>query len=362
MIFQEPMTALNPGADRSALQIDESLVAHTALDRPARRAPRASSCSTMVGIPAARDAARRLSARVLRRHAPARDDRDRARRAAEAAARRRADHGARRHDPGPDPEAAARASSSELGMAMVLVTHDLGVVAADLRPRRRHVCRPRSSRRAPVARVFAQPRHAYTRGLLGSMPRGGARAQPAAADPRAAAAPRPPIADGCAFAPRCALSRRSACRVARRRSRRRPRARVPPASPTTGCRAGGRAGMSAPADVALSRSSTSRSTSAAPHAALDVAARAAAPDRCAPSTTSASTVRRGETLGIVGESGCGKSTLARCLVRLLRARRRHACASRARTCCALRGRRAPRATTAASRWSSRTPTARSIRA
>ncbi len=28
-------------------------------------------------------------------------------------------------------------------------------------------------------------------------------------------------------------------------------------------------------------------------------------------------VRRGETLGIVGESGCGKSTLARCLVRLL---------------------------------------------
>jgi oligopeptide/dipeptide ABC transporter ATP-binding protein len=30
-------------------------------------------------------------------------------------------------------------------------------------------------------------------------------------------------------------------------------------------------------------------------------------------------VRRGETLGIVGESGCGKSTLARCLVRLLEA-------------------------------------------
>ena len=30
-------------------------------------------------------------------------------------------------------------------------------------------------------------------------------------------------------------------------------------------------------------------------------------------------VRKGETLGIVGESGCGKSTLARCLVRLLEA-------------------------------------------
>jgi oligopeptide/dipeptide ABC transporter ATP-binding protein len=31
------------------------------------------------------------------------------------------------------------------------------------------------------------------------------------------------------------------------------------------------------------------------------------------------TVRRGETIGIVGESGCGKSTLARCLVRLIEA-------------------------------------------
>jgi oligopeptide/dipeptide ABC transporter ATP-binding protein len=30
------------------------------------------------------------------------------------------------------------------------------------------------------------------------------------------------------------------------------------------------------------------------------------------------TVRRGETLGVVGESGCGKSTLARCIVRLIR--------------------------------------------
>jgi oligopeptide/dipeptide ABC transporter ATP-binding protein len=30
-------------------------------------------------------------------------------------------------------------------------------------------------------------------------------------------------------------------------------------------------------------------------------------------------VRRGETIGIVGESGCGKSTLARCLVRLIEA-------------------------------------------
>src|SRR5829696_905939 len=28
-------------------------------------------------------------------------------------------------------------------------------------------------------------------------------------------------------------------------------------------------------------------------------------------------IRRGETLGVVGESGCGKSTMARCVMRLL---------------------------------------------
>ena len=28
-------------------------------------------------------------------------------------------------------------------------------------------------------------------------------------------------------------------------------------------------------------------------------------------------IKRGETLGLVGESGCGKSTLGRCLIRLL---------------------------------------------
>ena len=72
-------------------------------------------------------------------------------------------------------------------------------------------------------------------------------------------------------------------------------------------------------------------------------------------------VRRGETLGIVGESGCGKSTLARCLVRL-----HEPDAGRIDYAgvdvLALEGRRPARATTAASRWCSRIPTARSIRA
>ena len=60
-----------------------------------------------VGIPRARDRAALLPARVLGRHAPARDDRDGAVLLARAADRRRADHRARRHDPGADPRRAA---------------------------------------------------------------------------------------------------------------------------------------------------------------------------------------------------------------------------------------------------------------
>ena len=60
-------------------------------------------------------AARAISARALRRHAPARDDRDGARRPAQGADRRRADHRARRHragaDPRADPQPAAASSA-----------------------------------------------------------------------------------------------------------------------------------------------------------------------------------------------------------------------------------------------------------
>ena len=55
-----------------------------------------------------RAAHRRLSAQAVRRHAPARHDRDRARLRPGAADRRRADHRARRHDPGADPRPDAR--------------------------------------------------------------------------------------------------------------------------------------------------------------------------------------------------------------------------------------------------------------
>ena len=54
---------------------------------------------------------RRVPAPTLRRYAPARDDRDRARLRSEAALRRRADHRARRHGAGADPRPAPRAAA-----------------------------------------------------------------------------------------------------------------------------------------------------------------------------------------------------------------------------------------------------------
>lgn len=57
----------------------------------------------------------------------------------------------------------------EMGMALMLITHDLGVIA--------ETCHEvvvmyagRVVERAPVKELFANPRHAYTRGLLSSIP------------------------------------------------------------------------------------------------------------------------------------------------------------------------------------------------
>ena len=106
MIFQDPMTSLNP-----VLKISHA--AHRGADPPQghdeeQARARALELLDAVQIPAARERARRLPAPVLRRHAPARDDRDGARVQPARADLRRADHRARRDDPGADPAADRR--------------------------------------------------------------------------------------------------------------------------------------------------------------------------------------------------------------------------------------------------------------
>ena len=98
MIFQEPMTALNP-VFTIGNQMTDVLRRHKELSRRQAR-EEALALLARVEIPGAGTPHRRVSAPALRRPAPAGDDRDGALLRAEAARGRRADHRARRHDAG----------------------------------------------------------------------------------------------------------------------------------------------------------------------------------------------------------------------------------------------------------------------
>ena len=102
-----------------------------------------------------------------------------------------------------------RAIKAKSGAAIMLITHDLGVVA-EMAQRVVVMYAGRIVEAAPVAALFARPRHPYTLGLLRSIPRLDAAADStAAARKRLVEIPgmvpslREPIAGG-AFAARCA--------------------------------------------------------------------------------------------------------------------------------------------------------------
>ena len=91
----------------------------------------------------------------------------------------------------------------ELGTAVILVTHDLGVVAG-VADRVAVMYAGRIVERGEVVPLFRDPKHPYTRGLLRSVPR---------LDTRGELAPieglPPNVADlppGCAFKPRCSAA------------------------------------------------------------------------------------------------------------------------------------------------------------
>jgi peptide/nickel transport system ATP-binding protein len=120
-----------------------------------------------------------------------------------------------------------RQLKAKTGAAIILITHSLGIVA-EMAQRVVVMYAGRKVEEAGVQALFAHPRHPYTRGLLGSMPRlrgaGSSAADADLAPPRLVEIPGvvPSLKEamaGCLFAPRCP----SASEVCRRE--------VPPMQP-----------------------------------------------------------------------------------------------------------------------------------
>src|SRR5262245_2442550 len=94
-----------------------------------------------------------------------------------------------------------RRLQAERGMAILLITHDLGVVA-ELCHRVAIIYAGRIVEVAPAARIFAEPLHPYTRSLLRCLPHPSRFGQPLSSIEGG-----PPdlrqVTGGCRFAPRC---------------------------------------------------------------------------------------------------------------------------------------------------------------
>jgi oligopeptide/dipeptide ABC transporter ATP-binding protein len=201
MVFQEPMTSLNPVLTIGR-QLTEGLETHLGL-RPSDARRRAEELLGTVGIP---DPARRL------RQYPHQFSGGMRQRMVIAMALACAPALVLADEPTTALDVTIQAQILELmkdlsrrmGVAMLIITHNLGVVAryAD---RVNVMYAGRIIERGTAREVYGRPRHPYTLGLLRSVPR--------LDEPRRARlAPiegQPPdltrLPPGCAFAPRCAF-------------------------------------------------------------------------------------------------------------------------------------------------------------
>ena len=198
MIFQEPMTSLNP-AFTAGEQVAEALRLHQGL-APQAAMDRAVEMLDHVHIP---EAARRA------RHYPHQLSggmRQRVMIAMALACRPRlliADEPTTALDVTIQAQILALIDElkAETGTAVVLITHDLGVVA-DHADDVVVMYAGRLAEQAPAAALFARPEHPYTVGLLGAAPslEGGA-ARLASIEGTVPDLRNPP--PGCRFAPRC---------------------------------------------------------------------------------------------------------------------------------------------------------------
>jgi len=166
MIFQEPMTSLNPVLTIGR-QITETLRVHRGMDAQAANA-RALECLGQVRIP---EPARRMTQYP---HELSGGMRQRVMIAMALACGPRlliADEPTTALDVTIQAQILdlMRLLREETGASIVLITHDLGVVA-EMAHRVVVMYAGRKVEEAPVEGIFERPLHPYTRGLLGSMP------------------------------------------------------------------------------------------------------------------------------------------------------------------------------------------------
>ncbi|MFO7712956.1 ABC transporter ATP-binding protein [Desulfosarcina sp.] len=198
MIFQEPLTALNPVLTIGR-QVAEPLMVHSGLSRDAAL-KKATRWLERVRIPSA---AKRLGAYP---HELSGGMRQRVMIAMAMICRPRliiADEPTTALDVTLQRQILSLMArlQSEMGMAMLLITHDLGVVAQTA-GRVAVMYAGRVAETAAVGPLFADPLHPYTQGLLQSMPRLGAGSGRLHEIPGSVPAATSSIS-GCPFAERC---------------------------------------------------------------------------------------------------------------------------------------------------------------
>jgi len=208
MVFQEPMTSLNP-VYRIGDQVIEALRFHAAIPRAVARA-RAVALLGHLGVP---DPERRMDAFP---HELSGGLRQRAMIAIALVcnpALLLADEPTTALDVTIQAQILdlLRRLSAERGMALLFITHHLGV-AREVADRILVLYAGRAVEEGPAEAVIARPLHPYTAGLLRSVPRLGMTKDDGALPAIGGAVPDPAqLPPGCAFGPRCPAFRPGLC-------------------------------------------------------------------------------------------------------------------------------------------------------
>jgi peptide/nickel transport system ATP-binding protein len=213
MIFQEPMTSLNPVLTIGR-QLRETLLLHQAISSQQANA-RATEMLDLVGIS---EAPRRLNEYP---HQLSGGMRQRVMIAMALACNPRlliAD------EPTTALDVTIQAQildlmadlKNKIGAAIVLITHDLGVVA-EVAERVMVMYAGRKVEEAPVGELFAHPLHPYTQGLLGAVPKLGASLEGHSSRLKEIPGLVPSLKQkikGCVFASRCPLAKEPCLEIA----------------------------------------------------------------------------------------------------------------------------------------------------